>query len=143
VSHDRYFLDRIVQRMFVLQPPTMVDFAGNYSKWHARVAADTRVADAKAQAKSTKRESAPRQQAAQSKRKNTDNPYLRPFGKLSLQELEREITNTEVAIAECQSSFGDTDSFKEASRGQQLQSEYKRLSQKLEQLEAEYYNRGS
>ena len=33
VSHDRYFLDHAVERLWVLTPPTMTDFDGNYSAW--------------------------------------------------------------------------------------------------------------
>ena len=58
-----------------------------------------------------------------------------------MEELERQITDTEIAIAECQESFGDADSFKDPSRGQKLQSEYESLSKKLEALEAEYFAR--
>jgi hypothetical protein len=60
---------------------------------------------------------------------------------LSLQALEQEITETEVAVAECQQALGDGDAFKHPGRAQQLQAEYKKLSEKLKQLEAEYYNR--
>ena len=40
VSHDRFFLDRAVKRMFVLTPPTMVDFAGTYSDWAKKLSDD-------------------------------------------------------------------------------------------------------
>ena len=60
---------------------------------------------------------------------------------MTLQELEQQITDTEIGIAECQESFGDPDSFKDPGKGQQLQSEYKTLCQKLEALEAEYFAR--
>jgi ATP-binding cassette subfamily F protein 3 len=149
VSHDRYFLDRLMQRMFVLAPPTMIDFAGNYSKWHEKTVADARRAEeAKTSAKrqaaggagGKSKSSAPIQNP-QSKIQNKDNPYLRPFGRLSVRELESEITETEIAIAECQQAMGDSDGFKQPGRAQQLQAEYKNLSEKLEQLEAEYYNR--
>jgi ATPase subunit of ABC transporter with duplicated ATPase domains len=33
VSHDRYFLDQAVERLWVLSPPGVVDFDGNYSAW--------------------------------------------------------------------------------------------------------------
>lgn len=33
VSHDRYFLDRAVERLWVLTPPGIIDFDGNYSAW--------------------------------------------------------------------------------------------------------------
>jgi ATP-binding cassette, subfamily F, member 3 len=37
VSHDRYFLDKIVERLWVLEPGGVVDFEGNYSEWHERL----------------------------------------------------------------------------------------------------------
>jgi ATP-binding cassette subfamily F protein 3 len=33
VSHDRYFLDHVVQRLWVIDPPNVTDFDGNYSAW--------------------------------------------------------------------------------------------------------------
>ena len=33
VSHDRYFLDQVVERLWVLNPPGVDDFDGNYSAW--------------------------------------------------------------------------------------------------------------
>jgi ATP-binding cassette subfamily F protein 3 len=40
VSHDRYFLDQVAQRLWVLTPPTMTDFEGNYSDWTEKQKAD-------------------------------------------------------------------------------------------------------
>jgi ATP-binding cassette subfamily F protein 3 len=37
VSHDRYFLDEVVERLWVLTPPTLIDFDGSYSEWAAKV----------------------------------------------------------------------------------------------------------
>jgi hypothetical protein len=77
-----------------------------------------------------------------SKKSSTkENPYLRPFGRLSVEELEREITETEVALAECQESFGDSGSYKEPQRGMKLQEQFDTLTRKLEQLEQEYFRR--
>ena len=70
-----------------------------------------------------------------------DNPYARPFGRLSKEELEQQITETELALAECQEMFATADSFKEPARGQKLQAEYDAIAKKLEQLEAEYFAR--
>ena len=36
VSHDRYFLEQIVERLLVLEPPDVVSFAGTYHDWVAR-----------------------------------------------------------------------------------------------------------
>jgi ATP-binding cassette subfamily F protein 3 len=48
VSHDRYFLDQVAERLWVIQPPGMVDFDGNYSAWAERVKAEERKAKAAA-----------------------------------------------------------------------------------------------
>jgi ATP-binding cassette subfamily F protein 3 len=139
VSHDRYFLDRSVSRLLVLRPPEMIDFAANYSAWIQKLAADAAQRSA-AGAGAQSRSKEPAQRPKESSKKK-DNPYARPFGRLSIEELEQEITDTEVALADCQHGFGDSGSFKDPSRSQQLQAEYKTLSEKLEALEAEYFAR--
>ena len=138
VSHDRYFLDRSVKRLLVLRPPEMVDFAANYSAWMQRLAAEAQERSASPVSQAKPKE-APARPKDPTKRK--DNPYARPFGRLSIEELERQITDTEVALAECQDGFGDAGSFRDPSRAQHLQAEYKSLSEKLEALEAEYFAR--
>jgi ATP-binding cassette subfamily F protein 3 len=137
VSHDRYFLDRSVQRLLVLRPPQMIDFPSNYSAWMQKLAAD---AERPMQAATQTKPKEPPPRLKDSSKKK-DNPYARPYGRLTLEELERQITDTEVAIAECQEGFGDAESFRDPGRSQQLQSEYKALSEKLEALEAEYFAR--
>jgi ATP-binding cassette subfamily F protein 3 len=140
VSHDRYFLEKVARRLLILAPPNVIDFAGRYSEWVQRVAeeaaADTPAESARSRAKAT----VPASVARDPGRKK-DNPYARPFGRLTLDELEQQITDTEIGIAECQETFGDPEAFKDPNRGQQLQSEYKALCQKLEALEAEYFAR--
>jgi ATP-binding cassette subfamily F protein 3 len=152
VSHDRYFLDRVAQRLFVLNPPDMVDFSGNFSKWHQKQIANAQ-AEAKAQT-THERASGKREQASRSaapsharsdqvakKPKSADNPYLRPYGRLSMPELEAQITETEVALAGCQQAFADSESFKDPARANRLRGEYEALGKKLKQLEAEYFAR--
>jgi ATP-binding cassette subfamily F protein 3 len=133
VSHDRWFLDRLISRLFVLQPPTLVDFAGNYSRWHEKVAAET--------SRSAKPQAAKKSpiQNLKSKIQSKDNPYLRPFGKLTLKELELEISYTEIAVNDCQQSL--TEAYKNPALGKKLQAELKKLTEKLAQLEAEYFAR--
>ena len=40
VSHDRYFLDQVVERLWIVTPPDIGDFDGNYSAWVEKVKAD-------------------------------------------------------------------------------------------------------
>ena len=65
VSHDRYFLDRVVTRLLVLEPPAVVDFDGNYSQWHERCVQNA-AAEAHAQAQAKVQAEAKARQAKKS-----------------------------------------------------------------------------
>jgi ATP-binding cassette subfamily F protein 3 len=148
VSHDRYFLDKSVSRLLILTPPNIRDFEGNYSKWMARQREEARQASvgesrsapsrARTPAASSK---APAPAAPKGARGGSDNPYLRPFGRLGLKELERQITDTEVLLAECQEGFSAGGKLNNPREAKRRQAEYETLSKKLQQLEAEYYAR--
>jgi hypothetical protein len=117
----------------------VADFSGRYSEWVRRQAEE---AEERSSSEAPKaRPKATAQQPPRDPARKKDNPYARPFGRLTLEELEQQITDTEINIAECQESFGDPESFKDPGKGQQLQSEYKQLCKKLEALEAEYFTR--
>jgi ATP-binding cassette subfamily F protein 3 len=141
VSHDRFFLERIVRRLFVVQPPVVTDFDGTYSEYLKKLA--------KKKAEPEKPKKAPpppppkpkveAKPAANAKKK--DNPYSRPFGRLTSQELEKEIAKTERSIVDCQEKFAAVGSFKEPSRAKELQAEHDKLAEKLKHLEAEYFAR--
>ncbi|HEX4055586.1 MAG TPA: ABC-F family ATP-binding cassette domain-containing protein [Tepidisphaeraceae bacterium] len=140
VSHDRYFLDRIMSRLLILEPPGIEQFAGNYTEW-VRKRAD-RAAAEKAREKEAKA-NPPKRVAAQSKAKKAkaDNPWLRPFGRLSMEELERQIMETETALADRQAVFGDADVARDPQRSRKLNDDYAALGKKLKQLEEEYFTR--
>jgi len=142
VSHDRYFLDKIIQRMLVLQPPKMIDFAGGYRAWlekQNQMSASPAAPMAASSTTSRKPQPTTKPQAAAGTPR--DNPYKRPFGRLSLQQLEEQIHQTEKELAECQARFADAGHFRDPSRARALQEQFQALTQKLEQLEAEYFMR--
>jgi ATP-binding cassette, subfamily F, member 3 len=140
VSHDRYFLDKVIRRLLVLRPPGLVDFDGSYTAWMRRMQADaTRAAEAAARAQESAPSPALRPRPSAPRK---DNPYLRPFGRLTVEELERQIHETEATIARCEEAFADAETFREAARGQQLHAEYDAAREQLRQLEEEYFARG-
>ena len=139
VSHDRYFLDKVVRRLLLLSPPSVQDFEGNYSAWQVKARAEEEARQDKEKrsrpAEGTKTQPAPKKESRK------DNPYLRPFGRLSLAELEAQITDTEVALAECQEMFADGESLKNPGKAAKVREEFESLTKKLEQLEEEYFAR--
>jgi ATP-binding cassette subfamily F protein 3 len=149
VSHDRYFLDKTAQRLLVLDPPGVIDFTGNYSAWAHKQSPPVKADESPVKKKQSAQASAQSRPAAQARSsasarpadRKRENAYARPFGRLSMEELEQQIADTELALSECQEMFATADSFKEPARGQKLQAEYDAIATKLQQLEAEYYER--
>jgi len=149
VSHDRYFLNQVAERMLVLHPPGLIDFEGTYSEWVLKsksLIAKYEAAKSGAPAKPQQQEKpkhepkpAPKSQNAPTKKK--DNPYARPFGKLSVKELEHEISMAEQAIEQAQAKIADPANFRDQQKLKKLQAEHDTLQAKKEQLEAEYYAR--
>jgi ATP-binding cassette subfamily F protein 3 len=144
VSHDRYFLDQVALRLLVLDPPNMRDFGGNYSGFQAKLRDEASMAaqaatSRKGQGPAPKQKVQQSQSKSQSREKSKDNPYARPFGRLTLKELEQTITETEVSLADCTTSLGEAG--RDRSRSNKLRNEHDSLAAKLKQLEAEYYAR--
>jgi ATP-binding cassette subfamily F protein 3 len=141
VSHDRYFLDKVVNRLFVVKPPDIEKFDGNYTTWHEKVKAEeeAQIARDELREKRSRAMESAKPQAAREQKK--DNPYLRPFGRLSTPELEALITDTEIELAELQDQYAGSQAFKNPAQAKQAHAEHEALAKKLEQLEAEYFER--
>lgn len=142
VSHDRYFLDKVISRLLVLNPPDIVQFPGNYTAWAKRQAQQTAEARRpKPVEPKESRETRQRKPDPAAAKKKSDNPWARPFGRLSVEELERQITETEVALSEFQNVFADAGVARDVDRSKRLKDEYAAMGKKLKQLEKEYYER--
>jgi ATP-binding cassette subfamily F protein 3 len=137
VSHDRYFLDKIMTRLLILQPPGVISFDGNYTAWAKRQA--IKAAEPPPEKPKSHKPARPQPPV---KKKSGDNPWSRPFGRLTTQDLERQISDTEIALAECQNLFADADISRDAQRTKKLNEDFAALEEKLKQLEKEYYERG-
>jgi ATP-binding cassette subfamily F protein 3 len=134
VSHDRYFLDHVIQDLLIIQPPGLRHFAGNYTAWHARCL--------QAPPAPQPREKARRQPATSPRSTGRkDNPYARPFGRLSVRELESQITQAEIDIHELNQRLADPDTYRSPADARQAQEELTRTQEKLKAMEAEYFAR--
>ena len=149
VSHDRYFLDKVATRMLVIDPPGITDFEGGYTAWQAKAqqVAQQKADAAKAPAKqSSQRKDGPKPQAQQQKPaqgSKKDNPYARPFGRLSVKELEREIAAAEAAVGNTTAALSDPSNARDLNRGKRAKADAAEAAAKLKALEAEYYARES
>ncbi len=140
VSHDRYFLDKVATRLLVIDPPGLTDFEGGYTEWTKKAA------EKKEQPKKEQpRKQEPKKEQPRNEQKNQqpkkDNPYARPFGRLTLQELEREIASAEKSVEKTQAAMSDPAMARDANRGRKAKADHEAAVAKLKELEAEYYVR--
>jgi ATP-binding cassette, subfamily F, member 3 len=141
VSHDRYFLDKIINRLLILQPPDSIQFSGNYTAWAKKQA--QLAAEAKKPKQQEAKESRPRTNNNPPPKKKSENAWARPFGRLTVKELELQITETEIALTDCQNLFTDTAATRDSQRAKKLDEDFAALGKKLKQLEQEYFTRNS
>ena len=143
VSHDRYFLDKVATRLLVIDPPGITDFEGGYTAWQQKTAEQAAAKAAPAKKEPPRKEQPkPAPQPQQSKQPvKKDNPYARPFGRLSVVDLERQIAETEIAVNDSQRDLSLPAVQRDAGRSKRAKAEHAALEKKLKDLEAEYYAR--
>ncbi|HEY1686672.1 MAG TPA: ABC-F family ATP-binding cassette domain-containing protein [Tepidisphaeraceae bacterium] len=138
VSHDRYFLDKTVERLLILQPPGMTDFEGNYSAWMAK----QRSAAAARPEKSRERSKSSHAQKTAVAPKPQNRKPSSSLSRLTPAELESQIASTEVAVEDARTQLGDPTVFRDPKKARAAQADFEKLQDKLTDLEAEYFSRG-
>ncbi len=149
VSHDRYFLDRIVDRLLVMRPEGAEMHVGNYSSYIEAVeqrraaeeaAAARRAAAAPSAGKGEKR-GAPAAQTQPSADGGKPGKRNSRIAKMKLEELETFIMSGEQRIAELNLRFADPDVYRDAAAVQKLRAEFDGLKAELGEAEAEWLER--
>lgn len=135
VSHDRYFLDRLVNRVFELKDGSVTDYAGNYSYFiekRARMAADA--------GQQERRDRAPVDRTLKTKdKKRLEAEERNRLSKIK-NGLKRELAKLEEKIAELESrkagdehSLCDPQTHKDAVKIKGLQIDLKAVENELAQ----------
>ena len=125
VSHDRYFLDRIVDHLLVIRSARHTLHAGNYSAYLEQAEAAPSKGSAPRRAGRPARSSSG---ASKPKRKRS------PYDKLSLDELEKLVIEQEATLAGLHERFGDPDVCRDAEAMASLRGEFDACTEKLAAL---------
>jgi ATP-binding cassette subfamily F protein 3 len=155
VSHDRYFLDRVAQRLLVMREGDVKLYPGNYSYYIAqteserqrgteseperqRGASEPRAAartDARKHGDQRRRSGATGRSSARAGREGAaagrPDPRQLALRKLKLDELEAYITQREERLAAVHERFADPEVYKNATRVAELRTEYDTLKAEL------------
>ncbi|MFN0135377.1 MAG: ribosomal protection-like ABC-F family protein [Phycisphaerae bacterium] len=144
ISHDRYFLDRICDRLLVMRDAGARQFDCNYSRYmeimeEERIAAEraaARAAEA-AKAKAARKPAAPT--SAPSKASKTKSR----FWKLSVDELEAKIMESETRITQIQEKFAAPDVYQNRTKLDELNKQLEQVKTDLAELNAEWESRAA
>ncbi|MFW6145838.1 MAG: ABC-F family ATP-binding cassette domain-containing protein [Planctomycetota bacterium] len=136
VSHDRYFVDRVCNRLLLLWPGRWEVVEGNYTFWREheeRKAAEAAEAAARAEAarKPSKPSASPQRKAA-TERVGGLNSYQ--MSKLTLEEVERQIHEHEQALVGIEGAFSDPAVFSDAAKLAEVQADYDARREQIDNL---------
>lgn len=134
VSHDRYFLDRVVHRLLVLRPEGHALYAGNYS-FYLEQTERKRIADKAASVPARKKPKTKRTGAVRS------TSSASPYDHFSIEDLEKMVMEREVHLAALHDKFGDPAVCKDPEALAELQEEIESISLELAAMDAAWQER--
>ena len=136
VSHDRYFLDRIVGRLLVMRPLDCRMYEGNYSFY---------LQELERHRSAMKGGTSARKKIKGGGKKNNEGPGSRskrsPFDHLSTEELEALVIERETQLADLHEKFGDPAVCKNAEQLAELREESEAVAAELAEIDAAWQGR--
>jgi len=134
VSHDRYFLDRIVDRLLVIRRGNHAVYDGSYSYYIEQV--ERQKADSRGKTPASPKKDKSRN-AAGGKKKSEPSPYDR----LSIDELEKMVIEREAKLAELHERFADSAVYKDPDTLADLREEVEAVESDLAEVDAAWQQR--
>ncbi len=132
ISHDRYFLDRVADRLLVMRRGSHATYAGNYSYYIAQL--EERQASSPGrgagQRPGTKRRRSPSAASTGAPRKKSR------YHRCSLEELEAQITTHEQRLTQISAAFGDAAIYQDPGAPARLREELEEVKAELAELHA-------
>ncbi len=142
VSHDRYFLDRVAEKLLVIRPEAHQFYHGNYSYYIAKVEEAQAAEAAAAQAAAVAARHKQRKTAGGRSRGGAKTTSARsPFARMPLEELEAYITAREERLEVLHERFGDPAVYRDPAAITQLKADFDVLKAELTAAEQAWQER--
>ncbi len=125
VSHDRYFINRVADRIIEMRPDGVTEYLGNYDDYIER---KNRPVEQEATQGKTRTEL-----VKEKRREKQSREALRQL-KARAQQAERAVADTEARIAEMEAAMADPALYQDAARAAQVQRDYQQAQKDLQSL---------
>ena len=131
VSHDRYFINRIADRVIVMEPDGVTEYIGNYDDYLEKAAQKNLPEEELTQTKTKTalREEKKREKAAQEAARRE---------KARIANLETRITELEEKMTQLEIEMSDPDTYADNARAQALSKKYSELQKTIAELYEEW-----
>ena len=131
VSHDRYFLDRLVNKVFELKDGAIRDYAGNYSYFIEKRAERTAGMDQKPEKTAEEKKASLKDQRRLEAEERNRRSKIRSALKKELAALEEKIAGMEARKADCEKLLCNPQTHKTPLKIKELQMEFKIIENEL------------
>lgn len=131
VSHDRYFINNIADRVLVMEPDGVTEYIGNYDDYLEKLAQKSAAQEdvTQTKTKTALREEKKREKAAQEAARRE---------KAAIDNIATRITQLEEKMTQVEMEMGDPDTYADAARVKVLNKNYADLQTKIAQLYDEW-----
>ncbi len=138
VSHDRYFLDRIADKLLVIRPDHHTLYAGNYSYYVEQLEQQKNDVQ-KNRVKPAKKTKNKKNSAATISATKKTGPS--PYDSLSIDELEQMVLDLETKLSNLQEKFGDPVILKDPTALTKLRQQIEEVSTELAEVDTAWQQR--
>ena len=132
VSHDRYFINRVANRVVEMRPDGVTEYLGNYDDYveKKRLEADGALAEAEGGKTRTQLDKEKRRERLKQESARTL--------KLKLKQAEQAIADTEERIAQLEARMADPETYKSPDAAQKLAQEHRDAQEALDALYSDW-----
>ena len=132
VSHDRYFINKVANKVIELNPDGAVEYIGNYDDYLEKKRMEAAGVDVQAGSGVTKT------QLDKEKRRQRLRQESQKQLEARLAQTEKAVADTEALIEELEAKMGDPDVYRDGERAAQVAREHAAAKEKLDELYEEW-----
>ena len=130
VSHDRYFINRFADKVWVLEGETLKEYLGNYDSYYARVSRD--------QEPDGDTAGMTRTAVDKEKKRSRDEQRRLREAKEQLKAAEKRVAEAEEELAGLEARLADPETYRDPEQGAALTKQYNALKETVDRLYAEW-----
>ena len=130
ISHDRYFINRFAEKIWVLEDGRLKEYLGNYDDYYARIQRD--------EGSEELYQGMTRTAADKERKKSREEQKRQAERKERLRVLEKEIADSEAEAAAMEARLAEPETYRDPAAAAEMTREYHAIKEKIDRLYEEW-----